>query len=192
MSPPTVWPLAPPKFALGAKAEKVSTKPEPAVPVGPDWSELTLALLTAGDNIVTASAAAIPTITIDMVGRSYWWESSLDSFPAHPVDLIVRSTPRADAVIPAVAGRFVEPLLWRVGTGAETLLGRVDPALRYKLRRWPDLASMPHTADQLRAITMLASAQLTAAELGAVADITEREVRVLIRPGGGRPSQRMK
>ena len=139
-----------------------------------------LALLSAGDKIVTASASAIPTITIDTAHRTFWWDLSLDSFPAHPVDLVVNSIPRSEATMPAVAGRFSEPLLWRVGTSSGAMAKLVDPTLRYKLRRWPDLAALPHTADQLRAIRMLANAQLTIAELGAIADLDETEVQTLI------------
>jgi hypothetical protein len=177
---PVEQPLAEPKLALGTKPESTDKKPESTGKSGADWSPLALALLTAGDKIVTATAAALPTITIDMVERTYWWEQPLERFPAGPVDLVVHSIPRGDAIKPSVAGHYVEPLLWRVGTGAETLFSRVDPALRYKLRRWPDLGAMPHTADQLRAIKMLASAQLTTTELAAIAEITETDVRTLI------------
>jgi hypothetical protein len=180
VSPPKAQPSAEPKFVLGASPESVDAEPEATAKAGPDWSQLMLTLLTAGDNIVTASAAGIPTITVDMGERIYWWDWSLDSFPAHPVDLVVRSIPRAEAPVPAVAGRHSEPLLWRVGTASEAMAKRIDPTLRYKLRRWPDLATMPHTADQLRAIKVLATAQLTTTELGAIADITEPVVRSLI------------
>jgi Protein of unknown function (DUF2510) len=178
--PQTASPSAEPKFALGATSPSTTPEPDLSVKDGPDWSPLMLTLLRAGDNIVTASAASIPTITIDMVERTYWWEWSLDSFPAHPVDLAVRSTPRAEATTPAVAGRYIEPLLWRIGSAAEAMSTRVDPTLRYKLRRWPDLASMPHTAEQLRVIKVLANAQLTITELGAIADTSEQTVRGLI------------
>jgi hypothetical protein len=173
-------PTADPKFALGAKPATIQTESDGAIPNGPDWSELMRALLTVGDNILTVTAAGIPTITIDMAQRTYWWDWSLDSFPAHPVDLVVNAGPRGSASTPAVAGRYIEPLLWRVGTRAEALATLVDPSLRYKLRRWPDLATMPHTADQLRAIEMLANAQLTATELGAIADVGETAARGLI------------
>jgi hypothetical protein len=56
----------------------------------------------------------------------------------------------------------------------------VDPTLRYKLRRWPNLESLPHTTDQRRAITMLANAQLTVTELGAIAELDETSVQTLI------------
>ena len=84
--------------------------------------------------------------------------------------------------MPLVAGRYIEPLLWRVGTGsfADIMFKRVDPTLRYKLRRWPDLSSMPHTTNQLRMMKMLANAQLTPAELVAVADVPERDAVVLL------------
>jgi len=171
---------AEPKLALGAKPAGSNAATEFVPDSAADWSALTLALLSAGDDIVTASAASIPTITIDMHERTYWWESSLDSFPSHPIDLVVTTVPRAESVGPAVAGRYIEPLLWRAGTGSGVLFTRVDPALRYKLRRWPDLAAMPHTAQQLRAITLLANAQLTTTEIATIADITEKDVRTLI------------
>jgi hypothetical protein len=178
--PPMPQPAADPKFALGAKRDAAPAQPDTAAQDGPDWSQLMRALLTAGSNIVTATATGIPTITIDMVERIYWWDLSLDSFPAHPIDLVVTSTPRADATTPGVAGRHSEPLLWRVGNGAHSLATRVDTGLRYKLRRWPDLATMPHTADQLRAIRILASAQVTPIELSAIAEISEKDARGLI------------
>jgi hypothetical protein len=180
VTPPAAPSLAEPKLALGTTPDTYSAEPEAAVQDGPDWSPLALALLTAGDNIVTATSASLPTMTIDIAEHTYWWDRSLDSFPAHPVDLVVTSIPRSDWLKPAVAGHFVEPLLWRVGTGAEVLFTRVDPALRYKLRRWPDLTAMPHTVEQLRAIKLMATAQLTTTELSAIADISEKDVRTLI------------
>jgi hypothetical protein len=180
VSPPASTPLATPKFALGATPADAKTEPEADVSEGADWSPLMLALLNERDSIVTASAAGIPTMTIDLAGRTYWWDRSLDSFPSHPVDLVVTSTPRAQATMPAVTGRYSEPLLWRIGTASESVSKLVDPTLRYKLRRWPDLASLPHTADQLRAMTILTSARLTPAELAAIADVTERCARILI------------
>jgi len=180
VSPPMAAPAADPKFVLGSKPANATAEPAPNTQLGPDWGQLMRALLTAGSNIVTATATGIPTITIDMVERIYWWDLSLDSFPAHPIDLVVHSIPRADATTPAVAGRHSEPLLWRVGIGADSLATRVDPGLRYKLRRWPDLATMPHTVDQLRAIKILASAQVTPTELAAIAEISEKDARSLI------------
>lgn len=178
--PPPSRPAAEPKFALGSTTANGATDAAPRVPGGPDWSPLMMSLLRAGDKIVTATAAGIPTITVDMAERTYWWDLALDSFPAYPVDLVVHSIPRADAKTPSVAGRYSEPLLWRIGSGAHEMSSRVDPALRYKLRRWPDLATLPHSADQLRAIKVLASAQLTIPELGAIADIPADEARALI------------
>jgi Protein of unknown function (DUF2510) len=180
LPPPAPRPAAEPKFALGSTSASEGTGASARVPGGPDWSPLMLALVRAGDNIVTASAASLPTITVDMAERTYWWDLALDSFPAHPVDLVVHSIPRADAKTPGVAGRYSEPLLWRVGSASHEMSTRVDPALRYKLRRWPDLATLPHSADQLRAMKVLANAQLTIPELGAIADIPADEARALI------------
>jgi hypothetical protein len=180
LPPPAPHATAAPKFALGSTSANDGPATNPSGPGGPDWSPLMLALLRAGDNIVTASAASLPTITVDMAERTYWWDLALDSFPAHPVDLVVHSIPRADAKTPAVAGRYSEPLLWRVGSASHEMSTRVDPALRYKLRRWPDLGALPHSADQLRAMKVLANAQLTIPELGAIADIPADEARALI------------
>jgi hypothetical protein len=180
VSPPMAQPAADSKFALDATLGAPAPAPEPSVAGGPDWSPLMRALLTAGDAIVTATAQSLPTITIDMAQHTYWWDWSLDSFPAHPVDLVVNTVARSDAANPAVAGRYIEPLLWRVGIGANSLSERIDATLRYKLRRWPDLGTMPHTADQLRAIKVLASAQLTPAELSAIAEIADQDARTLI------------
>lgn len=179
-SSPTAPRVAEPKLAIGAKLDSSEMKPEKQTASGADWSPFALALLSAGDRIVTASAKGIPTITVDMGERTYWWDEPLESFPVSPVDLVVHTTPRADAVKPDVAGRYFEPLLWRVGTAAETLFTRVDPALRYKLRRWPDLDAMPHTAEQFRAIKVLSAAQLTVTELAAIGDIPAKDVRTLI------------
>jgi Protein of unknown function (DUF2510) len=180
--PPRSKPSAEPQFALFAKATNASATRDREVHTGPDWSELAIALLMAGDDIVHAKAAGIPELTIDMVERIYWWERDLDSFPAYPDDLQVTTTARAEAAVPSIAGRYIEPLLWRVGIGslADAMFKRVDPTLRYKLRRWPDLSSMPHTANQLRMMTMLANAQLTPAELSAVTEIPAREVMSLL------------
>jgi hypothetical protein len=177
-SPPMAAPRAEPKIALDATF--LTPKPQAAPTGEPDWSPLMLALLNAGDNIVTASGTSIPTMTIDMAGGTYWWDLSLDSFPAHPVDIVVNSVPRSGSTMPSVAGRFSEPLLWRVGTSSQALAKLVDPTLRYKLRRWPHLETLPHSTDQLRAINMLANAQLTVAELSAIADVDELSVQTLI------------
>jgi hypothetical protein len=176
-TPPAEQPAAEPQLALGSNA---SPRPEPATPDAPDWSALALALLGAGDDIVTATSPSMATMTIDMAERTFWWASSLDSLVGHPADLVVTTVARREAVKPAVAGRYIEPLLWRLGTGAGTLFTNVDATLRYKLRRWPDLAAMPHSADQLRAITLLANAQLTTTEISTIAGLSETDVRTLI------------
>lgn len=179
-APPTPPRAAEPSLVLEGTPKKGSAEADADARMRPDWGPLALALLNAGDNIVIASAAGIPNLTIDMVDRTYWWLAELDSFPAYPEDLVVRTIPRVDAPKPTVAGRYMEPLLWRIGTGAHRLFKRVDPTLRYKLRRWPDLGGMPHTAEQLRAVKLLATAQLTPAELAAIADIPEADVRTLV------------
>lgn len=179
-APPTLPRTTEPPLVLEVKLEAETPEADADAQNRPDWGPLALALLNAGDNIVIASAAGIPNLTIDMAERTYWWLAELDSFPAYPVDLVVRTIPRVDAPKPTVAGRYIEPLLWRIGTGAHRLFKRVDPTLRYKLRRWPDLGGMPHSADQLRAVKLLATAQLTPAELAAIADIPEADVRTLV------------
>ena len=178
--PASAPPAAEPKLALEGKPRENVAPAESSSKDAADWSALALALLAAGDNIVTATSPSMATMTIDMAERTFWWESSLESLATSPTDLVVATVPRADSARPTVAGRYIEPLLWRVGTGAGTLFTNVDAALRYKLRRWPDLAAMPHSADQLRAITLLANAQLTTTEISTIAGLTEADVRTLI------------
>jgi len=176
---PTVEPQ-PALFASSAGTAAPAT--ESPESTAPDWSDLAFSLRTAGDDIVSARAAGLPDLTVDMAHRIYWWAYELDSFPSHPVDLRTVETPRKEAILPSVAGRDIEPLLWRVGTGSSSgsALMWADPTSRYKLRRWPNLTAMPHTPEQERMTTMLANAALTPVELAAVAQASERDVKILI------------
>lgn len=151
-----------------------------------DWRLLSEAVhdatLPLAPTVISVTADDIPPLLIDVAERAYWWDLSLDNFPASSAGIQLTVGYPGEIPTPLRAGQPIEPLLWAVGTAsfAGAAAPWLEPAGRYKLRRWPNLTSMTHTSDQLRLTSMLSHAHLTAVELSAVAESTLEESQTLI------------
>jgi len=150
-----------------------------------DWSRLALRLRTAieldEELMLEVVADDDDPLIIDIADRTFWWHLPLSDFPPKLRSLAITPVdPRG--YDPGGAGHDLEPLLWQVAQ-ASFDGGRarwLKPGDRYKLRRWPNLTALPHDSDQVRAMSLLGQAALTAEEFSSVAGIDETEaVRLL-------------
>jgi hypothetical protein len=123
------------------------------------------------------------TVVIDFAFNAFEGPLSLADFPAHPVSVHVETRP-AQPEQPSVTlpGRPLDSLLWMIGY---TAFGD-EPAPwlregdRYRLRRWPALAELNITLDQVRMTAMLGNAFATADELAAAAPTPPTDSRRLV------------
>ena len=148
--------------------------------VGTSWGPLIEAMRSAGSRLIAVEFANLPELRIDMAERVFWWDVVLSELPQESFAFEVRL--EASLARPPVAGRDLEALLWMTGTTTtdHSIADGLDMRLRYKLRRWPNLASLPHTTQDLRMTSILAYASLTPAKLSVVAGAPLPEVRVLL------------
>lgn len=154
-----------------ASAERVITDLAAAA-----WGTVAKALYLAAQSSVPTVAVItspqFPHLIVDTLDRSYWWDRSLDEFAADAEQIGVRELPRLADNIPPYAGRDLDPLLWEIGHVAFS--DRLAPWLtrdgRYRLRRWPNVTALSHDSEQLRMISILSHAPLTASELAGIAE----------------------
>ncbi|UJP10269.1 hypothetical protein L2X99_00660 [Microbacterium sp. KUDC0406] len=150
-----------------------------------DWSRLALRLRTAielGEELLLEIVADDDApLVIDVAGRTFWWDRPLAEFPARLQTLVI-SPLEPRGYDPGTAGNDLEPLLWQIAH-ASFDGGRarwLKPGDRYRLRRWPNLTALPHDAEQVRAMSLLGQAALTAEEFSAIAEIEDDDaVRLL-------------
>ncbi|PKI90249.1 hypothetical protein CW368_10750 [Actinomycetales bacterium SN12] len=176
---------------LARKAATLRATPDAAGDAGwrpeedVDWSRLALRLRTAIESdeelMLEVVADGDDPLVIDVGDRTFWWHLPLSDFPAKVRSLAITPVD-ARSYDPGGAGHDLEPLLWQVAH-ASFDGGRarwLKPGDRYKLRRWPNLTALPHDSEQVRAMSLLGQAALTAEEFSSVADIDEADaVRLL-------------
>lgn len=141
-----------------------------------DWSRLALRLRSAIELGEDLLLEVIPDgdepLVIDVADRTFWWHRSLTDLPERVRSLVI--TPIDHRTFdPGGAGVDLEPLLWQIAH-ASFDGGRarwLKPGDRYKLRRWPNLTALPHDSEQVRAMSILGQASLTAEEFASVAQI---------------------
>lgn len=113
-------------------------------------------------------------IGIDLRHHTYVWPTPLDEFPTQPGEVLVGTYP-IDGDAPGFVGKAqgLDPLLWVIGVNAfgGARASWLRPGDRYRLKRWPDLDVLPHTADQGRAITTIAQGLMTVEKLAAKAGL---------------------
>ena len=122
-------------------------------------------------------------IALDFPFHAYAWDHSLADFPLAPESVLVETRPgNHERLSIALPGKQLDPLLWLIGY---TAFGD-EPAPwlregdRYRLRRWPALADVPVTLDQVRMTAMLGNAFATADELAAAAHTPPADARRLV------------
>jgi hypothetical protein len=108
-------------------------------------------------------------VAVDFRHHAFHWETPLERFPENPGAVLVETHPTTpDAPAPfELPGRDLDGLLWLVGqhafpTRTATWLWADD---RYRLRRWPNLAELPISLEQVRMTAVLGNAAATPAEL---------------------------
>ncbi|MEO5535948.1 MAG: hypothetical protein ABIR17_12555 [Pseudolysinimonas sp.] len=116
-------------------------------------------------------------LSIDFRHHAYAWDVPLDHFPEAPAAVLVETHPTTEDAPPpfALPGRDLDGLLWLIGRHAfidepASWLWADD---RYRLTRWPNLAQLPITLDEVRMTAMLGNADATPAELAAAGGVTE-------------------
>lgn len=108
-------------------------------------------------------------VTIDPRFHAWAGEFALADFPVDPPAVVIETRPAPPDGRPVfdLPGDDLDGLLWRIGTAA---FGDAPatwrwPDDRYHLTRWPSLAQLPITVDEVRMLAMLANAFASPAEL---------------------------
>lgn len=123
-------------------------------------------------------------IAVDFRHHAFHWETPLERFPEDPGAVLVETHPTtADAPAPFdLPGRDLDGLLWLVGQHA--FRDRAASWLwgddRYRLTRWPNLAELPISLEQVRMTAMLGNVAATPAELADAVGVPVGEAQRLI------------
>ncbi|GAB2979938.1 hypothetical protein [Frigoribacterium salinisoli] len=134
-------------------------------------------------SIVTVRVPGHLPLTIDVEANAYWWDTPLADFPTDPREVEVVTTAKDPAQEASRApGSDLDALLWLVGN--HSFLGELAWWLqrhdRYRLVRWPNLTTLPHTPDQMRMTAMLGYTFLPVEELANASDTDPAEARRLV------------
>lgn len=141
-----------------------------------EWAQVAEAIKMAASSpqptVIAITSPSFPMLVIDVSERAYWWKAELADFPMFPADISIRTHVREEVIMPTGAGFDLNPLLWMIGTTgyAHAAAPWLTDGARYRLRRWPNMTSLPHDADQLRMTSILSHAPLSAKELSAIAE----------------------
>lgn len=144
--------------------------------IASEWAKVAEAIKIASSNkqptVLAITSSSFPMLVIDVFERSYWWKAEIADFPTSPVSINIRSHFREEVIMPTGAGLDLSALLWMVGLNgyAHAPAPWLTDGARYRLRRWPNITSLPHDADQLRMTSILSHAPLSAKELSAIAE----------------------
>lgn len=150
-----------------------------------DWSRLSLRLKTAIDagatDLLEVHAGDLPVLIVDVAQHAYWWDLPLADVPDRVTAMSIVDLDR-DAHLAAEPGRDLDPLLWTVAHSSfdASVAPWMRPGDRYRLHRWPNLTTLPHRPQHLRAISLLGQAALTEDEFSRVAELDAREARQLL------------
>jgi len=144
--------------------------------VASEWAQVAEAIKVASTSaepiVLAITSSSFPMLVIDVYERAYWWKAEIADFPAQPVRINIRRHVRDEVIMPSGAGFDLNPLLWMIGTigYANSPAPWLADSARYRLRRWPNMTSLPHDDDQLRMTSILSHAPLSAKELAAIAE----------------------
>jgi|GEM_PF-463398 len=154
--------------------------------IASEWAQVAEAIKIASSSatptVLAITSSSFPMLVIDVYERAYWWKAEIADFPTHPAGINIRSHVRDEVILPTGAGFDLNPLLWMIGiTGyAHTPAPWLTTGARYRLRRWPNMTSLPHDADQLRMTSILSHAPLSAKELSAIAEAKPSAAHALL------------
>ena len=123
-------------------------------------------------------------ITIDFRHHAFEWGTSLADFPDEPATVLVETEPTTHDEPPlfALPGAHLDPLLWVMGLHSfqDARAFWLRPGDHYKLTRWPDLAAIDHTMDQMRMIAMLGNISLSVEQLAVAANVDPAQAQRLV------------
>lgn len=151
-----------------------------------EWAHVAEAIKTASSNaeptVLAITSSSFPMLIIDVFDRSYWWKAEIADFPTAPEGINIRSHVRDEVIMPSGAGLDLSALLWMIGLNgyAHAPAPWLTDGARYRLRRWPNITSLPHDEDQLRMTSILSHAPLSAKELSAIAQTEPQSAHALI------------
>ena len=123
------------------------------------------------DAVVLIDFADGELVVVDWGRKDYWWVGHTGSFPSDPTVTRVRLFRGDGARLPFLKERPADlsSLLWAVGRYAfptSTAWWLRDDA-RYRLVRWPDLASVDHEPEHVSMTAKLSAGAFNAGELAA-------------------------
>ncbi len=151
-----------------------------------EWAQVAEAIkIASSDNqptVLAITSSSFPMLVIDVFERSYWWKVAIADFPKVTTSINIRSHTRDEVIMPTGAGFDLSGLLWMVGLSAYAHAHApwLTDGARYRLRRWPNITSLPHDADQMRMTSILSHAPLSAKELAAIAGTETRCAHSLV------------
>jgi len=123
-------------------------------------------------------------IVIDFRHHAFVWGTSLASFPSNPQTVYVETEPTTyeEPPIFLLPGVDLDRLLWVMGLHSfqDARAFWLRPNDSFRLLRWPDLAGLEHTVDQLQMIALLGNVSLTVDELAATAGVPVAQAQRLI------------
>ncbi len=111
-------------------------------------------------------------MVIDFRDHTYLWNTPIEQFPVEPerVDMVTQAL---DDEAPPLARHAVavDPLLWMIGLhsfdGGRASWLRAGE--KYRLKRWPDFNTLPHTPEHATLIKTLARGLMTVEKLAKLA-----------------------
>jgi hypothetical protein len=163
----------------------------PSAPYAAGWASAATAVhgirQLAAPMLLALDPAGLPRIVIDLRHRAFDWPLPLDALPSEPESVHVATQPvAADDPAPfTLPGRPLDALLWMIGRDAFT--DRPAPWMRgerFRLSRWPNLTDLPHDADELAMIAVLANGWADVRELAAAVAVPETAAQRLVNALG--------
>jgi len=123
-------------------------------------------------------------IIIDFRHHAFAWGTSLSSFPSNPATVYVETEPTTYEEPPLflLPGTDLDRLLWVMGIHSfqDERAFWLRPNDSFRLLRWPDLAGLEHTVDQMQMIALLGNVALTVDELAATAGVPVAQAQRLV------------
>jgi hypothetical protein len=126
--------------------------------------------------LVSLVPTGLPPIVIDLRYMTYDWDLPMARFPTDPGAVEVGTHYLEDDTRELSARALdVDPVLWMIGLNGfrGERASWLRPGDKYRLKRWPDLGLMPHTAEQQRVVKTLAQGLMTVEKAAQKAKVHE-------------------
>ena len=123
-------------------------------------------------------------IVIDFRHHAFAWGTSLANFPSAPTTVYVETEPTTNEEPPLflLPGTDLDRLLWVMGLHSfqDARAFWLRPGDSFRLLRWPDLAGLEHTVDQMQMIALLGNVALSVDDLAVTAGVPIAQAQRLI------------